>query len=100
MALRSPGNLASMMRSDKAMPAYEAALWHNPFSAGAFAGQAGLHKEKEQYSKTVEAYTRSLQLDSNNGRVWSELGHCHLLMDDMQKAYTAYQQASYHLPQL
>lgn len=26
------------------------------------------------------------------------LGHCYLMMDDLQKAYNAYQQALYHLP--
>lgn len=26
------------------------------------------------------------------------MGHCYLMMDDLQKAYTAYQQALYHLP--
>jgi glucose repression mediator protein len=30
--------------------------------------------------------------------VWSSLGHCYLMMDDLQQAYSAYQQALYHLP--
>lgn len=30
--------------------------------------------------------------------MWSALGHCYLMQDDLQKAYTAYQQALYHLP--
>lgn len=25
------------------------------------------------------------------------LGHCHLMMDNLQEAYTSYQQALYHL---
>jgi general transcriptional corepressor CYC8 len=30
--------------------------------------------------------------------VWGSLGHCYLMMDNLQNAYTAYQQALYHLP--
>lgn len=30
--------------------------------------------------------------------IWGAMGHCYLMMDDLQKAYTAYQQALYHLP--
>jgi glucose repression mediator protein len=30
--------------------------------------------------------------------VWSALGHCYLMQDDLQKAYSAYQQALYLLP--
>ncbi len=33
-----------------------------------------------------------------NGETWGAMGHCYLMMDDLQKAYTAYQQALYHLP--
>lgn len=39
-----------------------------------------------------------LNIETNNGEVWGALGHCYLMMDDLQKAYTAYQQALYHLP--
>jgi cytochrome c-type biogenesis protein CcmH/NrfG len=39
-----------------------------------------------------------LNIDPNNGEVWGALGHCYLMLDDLQKAYAAYQQALYHLP--
>lgn len=39
-----------------------------------------------------------LNISQENGEVWGSLGHCYLMMDDLQKAYTAYQQALYRLP--
>lgn len=55
-----------------------------------------------------------LKLDGSNGEVWGSLGsyihivhyaiqltkqqgHCFLMMEDLQQAYAAYQQALYHL---
>ncbi len=48
--------------------------------------------------QAVEYFQRILGIESNNGEVWGALGHCYLMMDDLQKAYAAYQQALYHLP--
>ncbi len=33
-----------------------------------------------------------------NAVLSAALGHCYLMMDDLQQAYSAYQQALYHLP--
>jgi Flp pilus assembly protein TadD len=49
-------------------------------------------------TQAVEYFQRVLNIETNNGEVWGALGHCYLMMDDLQKAYTAYQQALYHLP--
>jgi cytochrome c-type biogenesis protein CcmH/NrfG len=38
-----------------------------------------------------------LKLDPSSGETWGSLGHCHLMMDNLQEAYTSYQQALYHL---
>ena len=38
-----------------------------------------------------------LKGDQTNGEVWGSLGHCYLMMEDLQQAYQAYQQALYHL---
>jgi tetratricopeptide (TPR) repeat protein len=32
-------------------------------------------------------------VEASNGEVWGALGHCFLMMEDLQQAYTAYQQA-------
>ena len=45
-----------------------------------------------EYLKTV------IKIDQNNGEAWGNLGHCYLMMDNLQEAYSAYQQALYYLP--
>ena len=65
-------------------------------------------------SQAVEYFQRVLSLQQDNGEIWSalgssdrtyvqlishgHLGHCYLMQDDLQKAYSAYQHALYSLP--
>ena len=49
------------------------------------------------FCQAIEYFQRVLNLDPRNGEVWGSLGHC-FLMEDLQKAYQAYQQALFHLP--
>ncbi|KAI6022585.1 TPR-like protein [Pisolithus marmoratus] len=79
-------------------PAYENALRHNPLSLSGLTQVAGIARIKENYPKAIEYFQRVLQLQEDNGEVWSALGHCYLMQDDLQKAYSAYQQALYLLP--
>ncbi|KAG8698641.1 Lysine-specific demethylase 6A, partial [Ceratobasidium sp. 395] len=46
----------------------------------------------------AEYLQRVLSLQRENGDVWSALGHCFLMQDNLQNAYFAYQQALYYLP--
>lgn len=82
---------------DRAMVAYENALRQNPYSIPAMNSISCILRTKEQFSKAVEYLQSILNLDGNNGDIWGSLGHCYLMMDDLQKAYSAYQQALYHL---
>ncbi|KAG0743393.1 hypothetical protein G6F57_009449 [Rhizopus arrhizus] len=92
------GNLAEMMSDgEKAMNSYESALRHNPYSVAALTHIASICRGKEQFGKAVEYFKRILALQENNGEAWSALGHCYLMMDNLQEAYQAYQQALYHL---
>lgn len=79
------------------MVAYENALRQNPYSIPAMNSISCILRTKEQFSKAVEYLQSILNLDGNNGDIWGSLGHCYLMMDDLQKAYSAYQQALYHL---
>ncbi|KAI9292874.1 TPR-like protein [Neoconidiobolus thromboides FSU 785] len=91
------GSLAEMMNEpEKAMKSYESALRHNPYSFTALFQIAALHRAREQYAKATEYFQRALNIENSNGEVWGALGHCYLMMDDLQKAYSAYQQALYH----
>ncbi|ORX89446.1 TPR-like protein [Basidiobolus meristosporus CBS 931.73] len=93
------GALAELMLDhDRAMNAYEATLRHNPYSVSALTQIASLCRSREQFPKAVEYFQRILNIEGNHGDIWGALGHCYLMMDDLQKAYTAYQQALYHLP--
>ncbi|OBT49924.1 hypothetical protein VE04_08801 [Pseudogymnoascus sp. 24MN13] len=75
--------------SDEAIVAYEHALRANPHSIAATTA--------EQFPKAVDFIQNILKLDPSNGEIWGSLGHCYLMMDDLQQAYAAYQQALYHL---
>lgn len=92
------GNLAEMMTDyDKAMSCYESALRHNPYSIVALSQIASLCRGREQFGRAVDYFKRILAIQENNGETWAALGHCYLMMDNLQEAYQAYQQALYHL---
>ncbi|ORX50118.1 TPR-like protein [Hesseltinella vesiculosa] len=92
------GNLAEMMTDyEKSMNCYEAALRHNPYSIEALTQIASLCRGREQFARAVEYFKRILSIQENSGDTWAALGHCYLMMDNLQDAYHAYQQALYHL---
>ncbi|KAJ6260280.1 hypothetical protein Dda_4505 [Drechslerella dactyloides] len=92
------GSIAEMMGNmEGAMDAYEAALRQNAYSTQAMENISHILRTREQFPKAVEFLQAILNIDANNGDVWGSLGHCYLMMDDLQKAYQAYQQALYHL---
>ncbi|KAL8700211.1 MAG: hypothetical protein Q9224_001069 [Gallowayella concinna] len=82
---------------DGALTAYERALRHNYQSISAMNAISCILRTKENFPKAVEFLQGILKLDNNNGEVWGSLGHCYLMMEDLQQAYAAYQQALYHL---
>ncbi|OCH84762.1 TPR-like protein [Obba rivulosa] len=93
------GRVAEQMGNlEHALSAYENALRHNPMSLAGLTQVAGIARIKENYPKAVEYFQRVLSMQQDNGEVWSALGHCYLMQDDLQKAYAAYQQALYLLP--
>lgn len=79
------------------MNAYEQALRHNQWSISAMNAISCILRTKEQFPKAIEYLQNILKLDPSNGETWGSLGHCHLMMDNLQEAYTSYQQALYHL---
>ncbi|KAL7285931.1 hypothetical protein ACG7TL_001045 [Trametes sanguinea] len=94
------GRVAEQMGNlEHALSAYENALRHNSHSLSGLTQVAGIARIKENYPKAIEYFQAALQLQGDNGEVWSALGHCYLMQDDLQKAYAAYQQALYFLPQ-
>ncbi|CCM06303.1 uncharacterized protein FIBRA_08554 [Fibroporia radiculosa] len=93
------GRVAEQMGNlEQALSAYENALRHNPLSLAGLTQVAGIARIKENYPKAVDYFQRVISMQQENGEVWSALGHCYLMQDDLQKAYAAYQQALYLLP--
>ena len=83
---------------DGATQAYERAMNFNSWSVPAMLAISCILRSKDQFTAAVEYLRQILKVEANNGEVWSSLGHCYLMMDDLQQAYSAYQQALYHLP--
>jgi glucose repression mediator protein len=93
-----PGSFQEVCNNlDEAMHSYEIALRHNPRSVQAMSAISAVLRTQEKFPRAVEHLNQILKLEQNNGEVWGSLGHCYLMMDDLQQAYTAYQQALYHL---
>ncbi|KAF2718472.1 TPR-like protein [Polychaeton citri CBS 116435] len=93
------GNLSETMGDlDGATQAYEHAMNFNQWSVPAMMAISYILRSKDQFTAAVEYLRQILKVEQNNGEVWSSLGHCYLMMDDLQQAYSAYQQALYHLP--
>ncbi|KAK8200395.1 hypothetical protein IWZ00DRAFT_43937 [Phyllosticta capitalensis] len=92
------GGLSEMMNDyEGAKQCYDHALRHNNWSVPAMQAISSILRSLEQFPAAVEYLRNIIKIDANNGEVWSSLGHCYLMMDDLQQAYSAYQQALYHL---
>lgn len=83
---------------DDALFAYEQALRHNLYSTQTLNCISTILRTKEQYQDAMEYLRNIIKMEPANGEAWGNLGHCHLMMDNLQDAYTAYQQALYYLP--
>ncbi|RKP37744.1 hypothetical protein BJ085DRAFT_19027 [Dimargaris cristalligena] len=83
---------------ERAIKAYESALKHNPYSVPALTKIAAIHRARDEFEKAAEYFQQVLGVEPINGEVWGALGHCYLMTDKLARAYSAYQQALYHLP--
>lgn len=93
------GHLSEVMGElEGATAAYERAMGFNQWSVPAMLAISCILRSKDQFTAAVEYLRQILKVEPTNGEVWSSLGHCYLMMDDLQQAYSAYQQALYHLP--
>lgn len=83
----------SMGDLEQAMSAYEHAHRQNPNSIPAMNAISLVLRTREEFKQAAEWLNQILKLDPRNGEAWGSLGHCHLMMDDLQAAYAAYQSA-------
>ncbi|KAH8822176.1 hypothetical protein DL96DRAFT_1714526 [Flagelloscypha sp. PMI_526] len=75
---------------EHALSVYENVLRHNPNSFAGLTKVAGIARIKENYGKAIEYFQSVLNVQEDNGKVWSALGHCYLTQDDLLRAYAAY----------
>ncbi len=85
---------------EKAVEAFSTALRYTPNNPKALTKLANVYRTRDAYAEAADLYRRALSLDQNNGETWGLLGHCYLMLDDLQSAYTAYQQALLNLQNL
>ncbi|GAA5959541.1 hypothetical protein JCM3765_002364 [Sporobolomyces pararoseus] len=83
---------------DRAIGSYESALRHNAYSVVALSQIAAICRSKEEFKKAAEYFGRVVGIAPESGDVWGALGHCYLMIDDLKKAYSSYQQALYYMP--
>ncbi|KAI9208662.1 uncharacterized protein BJ171DRAFT_557776 [Polychytrium aggregatum] len=84
---------------DRAVVAFENVLRYNPQNSTALIRCAVACKSREHYTKAVDYFSKYLKdFDQQNGEHWGSLAHCHLMLDELQKAYNSYQRALYFLP--
>ncbi|KAF1808546.1 TPR-like protein [Eremomyces bilateralis CBS 781.70] len=93
------GQLAEVLGNlDDAIQSYQEVIRHNPYSVPAMIAISHILRSRDQFPQAVDVLRSILKLEPNSGEVWGSLGHCYLMMDNLQDAYSAYQQAIYHLP--
>ncbi|KAH9820778.1 hypothetical protein DFH28DRAFT_884393 [Melampsora americana] len=80
----------------RAVECYERALRQNPLSVPALTKAAGIYRHQENFKLAADYFSRLLKIHEGSGEIWGALGHCYLMIDDLQKAYTSYQQALHH----
>lgn len=94
----SVGSFAEVLGNvEEAIFAYEHALHANSQSIPAMNAISLILRSRDDFPKAIEYLQTILKLDQNNGEVWGSLGHCYLMMDDLQQAYAAYQSALVNL---
>lgn len=92
------GSLAESLGDlDKAYSLYESALRRAPMNPEALTRLANICRSRDQFMKAADFYEKALNVHQENGDTWGLLGHCYLMMDDLQRAYAAYQRALYYL---
>lgn len=95
---RQAGSFSELLgHQEDAMAAYEHALRANPNSVPAMNAISLILRTREEFGKAIDYLQAILKIDGNNGEVWGSLGHCYLMIDDLQQAYQAYQSALMNL---
>ena len=59
---------------------------HSPNNPDILVKIANTYRSKDQFLKAAELYEQALNFHVENGETWGLLGHCYLMLDDLQKS--------------
>jgi glucose repression mediator protein len=79
-------------------PNQDQMLFQGPIILNQYNSIAEYLAGKGDFPNAIKYYEKITSLDPENGAAWAALGHCYLLTDDLQRAFTSYQKALYSLP--
>jgi len=54
--------------------------------------------KRNKFGEALKYFEQLIKMDSTNGVIWGILGHCYLLMENLQEAFNSYQKALYYSP--
>ena len=80
------------------MPGHDQMLFQGSVVLNQYNSIAEYLAAKGDFANALKYYEKITVIDPENGAGWTALGHCYLLTDDLQKAFTSYQKALYSLP--
>lgn len=94
----------NMEEWERASVAFESVIKHSPMNLTAYYLLAASLHQQQQFVQAIEVYHRLLGLlqstYGNNpdftmlkGEIWSSIGHCALLLDDLPRSFSAFQQS-------
>jgi tetratricopeptide (TPR) repeat protein len=87
----------SMDDLDRASSVYEQILNRSPRNVQALSQLGALFRSRDQFAKANELFERAIAIDATLGDVHGAMGHCYLMLDDLERAFQSYQLALNHL---
>ena len=63
-----------------------------------FREAAAMYRRRSEYPQAIEFLCRAVRQEPRDAASWAWLGYCYLMLDQMNNAYIAYQQALYLEP--
>lgn len=82
-----------MDEPERALFALERALHHNPYNKQCVLSIAHIYRSREQYDRALALFRQGVAIDKTDGSAWAMIGQCCLVLDQLENAFAAFQQA-------
>jgi tetratricopeptide (TPR) repeat protein len=83
---------------DDAIKWYKKAIDTNPRESSTFYSLGWIYKNRQEYSKAVECFRKSVEKHSTNTIAYANMGICLLHLEKYQDAFNAFKRAKELLP--